>query len=919
MRLTRAGHRPFVGRTRELAAAAEILADTERAGVALIGGEAGLGKTRLVEEIIVDAPPSTLIVRALAVPRATPIPFELIRSALDPLPTEGQEPGQSDGRQPDPGGAEMVPPAEYRTMTDWEILAASRVRTEAEALRSLNDGATIFVFEDVHWADPESLDVIDRLMVAGPLGASVLITYRPNALHADHPTSNFLQRAERRSHVVQLRLEPLRREEVGEYLASTGRSANQPTVERVHGRTGGNPLLLSELVAATTDDADLTGGLPWTLAEMLRPEIERLPAADRSVAEAVAVLGTAVEFDLLAAALTLTEDELIDRLRTLVDTGILVERGPDRFGFRHDMVREAVADSLFAREHRRIHASVHDALLAAGSDDVVALVAHATGAGRTKQAADAARDAASQALQEGRSHQAVSFAEQALLEHTDDVDLLRVAVIAGWMTGQHRPALHHLDRWDELVGADPSARAEILHYRVRLFWEQSETDAADSAAEELEALTETLAPGVPLAQALADLAQHHMLRDRAERAVAAADRAIEVAATVGAAAAPAARQARAERASAMIGIDLRQEQPIRDLLQVADEASAADEHLVASRALHNVPIQHPMIDPRPHIERMRREGLCAGLSSLTNDSYRLNLLLVNEMEGDQESYAAMLESALDDLEDPAEVTLLASLFALDNGDIAEAHRLAARLPTQIDSRRLDVVRRATVWQNAAESLIALVEGNPEPARRWLSGSADDHNGSKVARNVIPQYLSSLLDAGLEDELRQATDSERFIASTEPFHQGIRAELAGELELAAERYRTALGAGARHSVVDESEIHLARARLEAKSGGDGRPHLQAAAARLARWPGRRLTHVESMLGESKLAEPPSGGLTPREREVALLVSRGLTNGGIAEELFISTKTASVHVSNILSKLGMGSRTEIAGWVAAGGLD
>jgi non-specific serine/threonine protein kinase len=66
------------------------------------------------------------------------------------------------------------------------------------------------------------------------------------------------------------------------------------------------------------------------------------------------------------------------------------------------------------------------------------------------------------------------------------------------------------------------------------------------------------------------------------------------------------------------------------------------------------------------------------------------------------------------------------------------------------------------------------------------------------------------------------------------------------------------------------------------------------------------------------QPPAsertGTLTPREREVALLVGRGLTNRRIAEELSISANTANNHVAKILRKLGLGSRAEIAAWVA-----
>ena len=61
----------------------------------------------------------------------------------------------------------------------------------------------------------------------------------------------------------------------------------------------------------------------------------------------------------------------------------------------------------------------------------------------------------------------------------------------------------------------------------------------------------------------------------------------------------------------------------------------------------------------------------------------------------------------------------------------------------------------------------------------------------------------------------------------------------------------------------------------------------------------------------------GPLTRREREVAALIARGLTNRQIAEELFIAERTADTHVEHILAKLGLGSRTQVATWVVEQG--
>ncbi|MDH3292843.1 MAG: LuxR C-terminal-related transcriptional regulator [Acidimicrobiia bacterium] len=902
VRLNRAGHRPFVGRARELAAAADILAAAERTGVVLLGGESGLGKTRLAEEIIAAAPPGSRVIRGGAVPRATPIPFELVRSALDPIYARLEAEAAAD-----PEGSQTAPDSEADTVV-------ARIRAEAEALRTAGHGPTIYLFEDVHWADPESLEVIDRLMVAGPLGATILITYRPNALHPGHPTSTFLQRAERRPQVVQFRLEPLRREEVKAYLAATGRPVDPKTVEHVHTRTGGNPLLLSELEAAFEDDADLTAGLPWTLAEMLRPEIERLPPEERAVAEAVAVLGTEVDFELLAAAVDATEDRLLERLRALVDRAILIESGPDRFGFRHDMVREAVADSLFTREHRRIHAAVHDALLAAGSDDVVALVAHATGAGRVKQAADAARDAAARALVEGRTHQALAFAEQALLEHTDDIELLRIAVVSGWLSGQDRTALHHLDRWEELVGTTGSDKAEVLHHRVRLLWEEGDGVAADRAAVELAALTETLDDGPTLAQALADLAQHNMLNGREKEAVELADRAIAVAATVGPAADRAALQARVERASALVcWTGPTRDETIENLLAVATEAEAAGDHLVASRALNNTPIQHPSIDARAHVEWMRRTGERAGMRCIATETYRRSLLVVSLMDGDREAFASQLEAALEDLGHVPQLELLAASVALHERRFDDARRSADRLSGLGTSSHF-----SASWPEGLSTLADLLEfGRSAPFSHWLSRVGTRFLEVHFALELVVDHLEALLQAGLRIEVGDILDR-LGDGISEPAHLGIRAELAGRWDEAGRRYAEALELGTYRTVFNQVELHLALARVAAASGADGRPHLDAALDRLCCWPGPRRDGLAARLGTDGGQNGPPTALTPREREVAALVARGLTNGGIADELYISTKTASVHVSNILAKLNMTSRTEIASWVTGGGL-
>lgn len=894
---------PYVGRARELAAVAKLIADDERTGVVLVGGEAGLGKTRMIDEIV-GAHPGADVVRGGAVPRTTPSPFELIRTAVEPAARAWTSTPEQLEPLLEAAHAVLYDHADPDART---VPVAEQIRAAAEILRALHSERTIFVFDDIHWADSESLEVVDRLMAAGPLQATVLVTYRPEALRPGHPVNTFLQRAERRAHALQLRLEPLRRDEVAEYLAATQRDVGERTVDRVHARTGGNPLFLSELVGAADDDSDLIDSLPWTLAEILRPEIERLPETVRAVAQAVAVLGADAEFDLVAAAVSVEEDELLGRLRHLVEAGILVESGPDRFDFRHELVREAVAEELFTREQRRIHAAAHDALLASGSDDEIALITHAAGAGRVEEAADAARAAALRALDGGSSHQAVALAEQALLVYTDDVALLRTVVSAGWMTERYRVALDHLSRWDELAGSDPEPRAEVLHWRVRLLWEMGDSVAAEAAARELTEVTDQLDAGTPRAQGLADLAQHRMLSGQFADAVVMADRAIELAEEVDSPAP--ARQARAERGSALLFSPGERERGIAELSLIADDAEASGDWVVASRALNNIPILTSE-NPRRHLERMRAASQRAGLTCIATYGYRFALLDLAEAEGDRSEYEALLETTLADIDANALALAFAATLAASDGRFDEARWFADRLVAAGTSDQVPPSHGAGV-----RALIELqANGETDGLTTWLSADPLTYTKGRL----ILKHLTLLIDAGLSPDVLAALVEGDDACCSDRAIEAVVAELGNDLDTADEIYREIIESTEGRSVVTLAQVHLGRARVARARGADDREHLDAAAARLSRWPGRLRDRIESLSGAPCPDLPDPRRLTPREQEVALLVTQGLTNGGIAEELFISTKTASVHVSNILSKLNMSSRTEIAAWVASGNL-
>jgi DNA-binding CsgD family transcriptional regulator len=145
-----------------------------------------------------------------------------------------------------------------------------------------------------------------------------------------------------------------------------------------------------------------------------------------------------------------------------------------------------------------------------------------------------------------------------------------------------------------------------------------------------------------------------------------------------------------------------------------------------------------------------------------------------------------------------------------------------------------------------------------------------------------------------------------------FHVGMALE-EGRLEDAAVAYEHFLAGcpSTKHHYDQRLKMVLAAA-----TGDRGNALLairRAIEDDFARWPGVRKDRAEALARRLQGASGRADGeLTAREREVAALVASGLTNGQLADRLFISPKTAAVHVSNILAKLGLSSRAEIAAW-------
>jgi DNA-binding CsgD family transcriptional regulator len=797
-------------------------------------------------------------------------------------------------------------------------------------LARLGAGVAVVAFEDLHWADAESVAIFEALALARLPSVLLVGTCRPDELARGLPAGEMLERLERRHFVHHVHLDRLNRSDVAAFLGSVfGELPPSTVVDTLYGRTGGNPFFLEEIltVAGDVDPAELgRQPLPWTLAELVRGQLSGLSADERRLVEAAAVLGGRAEFDLLAAVTRSTEDEMILILRGLVERGLLVEECEDSFAFRHALVRDAVEQQLLGRERRRLHELALQALRDTRSDDLAALAHHARGAGHYEEFVMLAREGVGHYLAGGSSHQALRLAVDALTEEPDDGELLGAAARAAWLLGLYDEALAHVQHWRDVAGHRSLAeRAAAARMMARVFHELDRAEDAWAVAHELEVLVDELEPGEDRALTMAGLAQLNMLRCRREVAISWADRAIAEAEAAGAAGVRA--QALIERASAVSEAGGPEGEAA--MIEAIAEAEAVGDLVLVARGLNNMARYHALSPSsgQEYLARLWEAAERAGFDGLGAHKYRYRLVELAVFMGD----LAESRRHLDAVPWPAAPHAAAWHCVLDATLSVEEGRLAAAVTAIAEARP------RSGFECAALATVALVvaalqfdDPGIEDAVREIvqsSGSGQDH----LDHEVIIVRLEALARA---DRPQHAA---AMLASWRAVHaQHQRVDTAAEGLVAALEGRPADAVALLKTVVDDANltvavyqrswlrVTLARSLSAVGCRAEALTAATLARADLDRWPGWRRKEIDALIAElrspleARPATPPNGELTAREREVAGLLAEGLTNVQLARRLHISPKTAAVHVSNILMKLDMASRAEVAAWAVRTGL-
>ncbi|WP_106193461.1 BTAD domain-containing putative transcriptional regulator [Umezawaea tangerina] len=446
------GH-PFVGRTAELAELehAAAVAAAGRPRLALLSGAAGAGKTALA--------------RALA-----------DRLAARGWTTEW-------GACPESGGAPEAWPWTWAgAAVDGDPVEARfrRRREVAAHLAGLTaTGPVLLVFDDLHWADEETLALLTAL--ATGTGPVLLVgTYRSTEISAG--LTEALGRAAR-TEPTRIYLGGLTEDEVGEVVRALAFREDVPA-RVIHARSGGNPFFVRELTRLWEAEGDAAlRTVPTGVRDVIRHRLARLPAAARTHLRLAAVLGQDVDLDVLIA-LAGDEERVLDSVESALLAGFLVEEDADRLRFAHGLVHEALYDDITRARRVRWHAAAAGAVEARRPDDVEAIAHHLLRAGTRADAsrtAHYARAAAERAERRAAAHEAVVLwrATVEALDRTANPDpRARLAAVMGLVralavTGDLALARSH--RADAVTAAealgDPLLTASVIgSFDVPALW-----------------------------------------------------------------------------------------------------------------------------------------------------------------------------------------------------------------------------------------------------------------------------------------------------------------------------------------------------------------------------------------------------------------------------------------------------------------
>lgn len=939
-----------------------------------VAGDAGVGKTRLVRHLEDHVrEQGALVLRGECLALSGEFPYAPIVGALRDA-GQGALAGGLARLTPASQGeiARLVPEISAQLEGDAGSLNQGRLFELLLALlRHLGEETTVlFVIEDGHWADVSTRDFLSFL--ASSLSTErvlTVVTYRPDDLSRDHPLRVLLSELIRCETVLSLALEPLGAAEIEQLIEQiTGTHAPVALVEEIFARSQGNPFFAEELLAAQSGDDPER--LPASLRDALLVRCHGLAPDAVMLLGTLAVLGRPARQAALGELAGLPEPRLSSALRSAMAAHIVAHRPQDdRFEIRHALVREAVYGDLLPGERSALHRSIAETLAATGAGTHAELAYHWDVAGEPVAALEASISAGLGAERVYASVEARQHFERAVRlwdaheppgdsVRLDRIELLRHAAEAARLTGDWDCAVERCREAVALVDeVREPLRAALLHERVGeyLLWDDEAALACYSTA--LALLPDNCGRERARIMGAKALALHFLQR-------------WEEARECGQAALDEARQAQARTeegyaanvlgiALAFLGEHARGEAHVRDAMRIAEDGGTAEE--VGRAYAHLAEVLRIRGDVAGALSVMvegqdvaARMGMANWFGSAMNVSAAEDLLRLGRWG---EAAERLSETARLDLSQLAELlqSSVEGRLAVGRGEFAEAQtRLEDARARCDDQTPVGYV----VGPYAGLAELALWDGRTEDARQSLADAF-----GLVSGRAEPLYVPVLLWLGVRADVDAALAA-RPREGCREHHADVAAQWCAELEDLVARYSATDAPAEADAYLTLSRAELTRLehqepaawraaaaaweRLEhpllaAYAGwreveavlsgghprGDAATRLQAVHVTATQLGARPLSReIEALARAARIdlsagsaaraPAAPSGesspaaqfGLTAREMDVLPLIAEGCTNREIARQLFISEKTASVHVSHILSKLDAENRVRAA---------
>ncbi|MEU5696057.1 AAA family ATPase [Actinosynnema sp. NPDC020468] len=967
---------PLVARSREMSRLRAALdeAATGKAGAVLLAGDAGIGKTRLVDELATSAHPALVLTGRCLDVGETGLPYLPFTEALGQV----REAGLLDltarpalGRLlPELALPAAVPPDEGRDVAGLTPLIGRRPEQDVGQLQLFDavhgllgdlaaDRPVLLVLEDLHWSDASTRHLLSFLL--SRLRAQRLLvvgTYRSDDLHRSHPLRPLLNELVRLPAVQRLDLTPLSAIDARSFVAALADDLPDDVVLEVAERSDGNPFFAEELIAVATDGS----GVPWTLAEVLLARIEQLGRTAQHVVRVASVGGRSVRHDLLRDVAALADPDLDDALREAVQHHVLQVDRDEVFAFRHALLREAVYGDLLPGERVRLH-SAYAARLVSRSDrgSAAELAHHSLESHDLAVALSASVRAAEEAQATGAPAEALRHLEQALKlwqavpvearpDGVTELFLLGRASWAAGTAGQPERAIAFARSGTKLVDATrPEDAAEMWRRFAQALQVVDGTDeetlaAVEAAWELVRDRPASAARAWVLAVWAAFLRGQRQYAEARERAVLA----VSDGRAAGAEAAVADALATLGLLDEPDGEVLLARGHLQEAVTCAMEAEAVSTEL---RARYFLGLHHYDLGELADAARVFDEGVArAAATGLAWSSFGLELRILQVLT---RYYVGDWSASADAAEPPGlrvSSTVSARLAAagthvtVSRGDFEAAERDIRELRS--DWHR-DLQIALITGGTGAE--LALWRGQPELAVSRVADTIEWSRREGDDWRLVGIRLGALGVAGHADVAARARRRRDTAIAEEA--------VAAGRDLAAYAHTTAeLGSPRTGELGPEGVAWLARVDAElSRLEGVSSPDLWGAAVEgfgfgsvfeqaVCRWRHaeallaadrrdeavaqlRLADEVAERLGAAPLrdavglvarrarvalhASPARDAVdpfTPRERSVLALVALGRTNREVGEELFISEKTVSVHLTRIMAKLGASRRAE-----------